>query len=136
MTDARRRPGPAFTGRAAILAVVLVGLVLVLAYPLQNYLGQRGEIAAAERERDRAAERVAELEAEAARWRDPAFVEQQAKERLYFVRPGERAYVVLPPEGGERPDPPTVVVAEPEDVAGTWYERVWSTVDGAAAALR
>ena len=38
---------------------------------------------------------VAALKAEQERWRDPAYVEQQARQRLKFVMPGERSYTVL-----------------------------------------
>ena len=41
---------------------------------------------------------VAALEGERERWRDPAYVEQQARQRLKFVKPGERSYTVLDPE--------------------------------------
>jgi len=36
-----------------------------------------------------------ELDAEVARWSDPAYVEAQARDRLYYVYPGDVAYLVL-----------------------------------------
>ena len=112
-----------------MLAVVVLGLLLTIAYPLQNYLAQRGEINEL-RAREAAAQRdVAQLEKDAARWQDPAYIRQQAKRRLYFVEPGEKTFVVLgAPEGSE----PTAQdsAAPADDPDGTWYERMWSTLDG------
>jgi len=44
---------------------------------------------------------VAELESQRDRWQDPAYITTQARERLYYVKPGEVVYLVdddLPPE--------------------------------------
>jgi hypothetical protein len=40
-------------------------------------------------------EAVISLEAQRERWRDPAFVETQARERLLFVYPGDITYLVI-----------------------------------------
>jgi hypothetical protein len=44
---------------------------------------------------------VADLECQRERWQDPAYITTQARERLYYVKPGEVVYLVdddLPPE--------------------------------------
>jgi hypothetical protein len=38
---------------------------------------------------------VEELEENVARWGDPAYIEAQARERLYYVYPGEYSYLVI-----------------------------------------
>ena len=128
VTNAPRPAKRAFTGRAAVLAVVLLGLLATVAYPLQEYLRQRSEIAALHNQRADLQTSVEALKTEAARWQDPAFVKQQAKQRLYFVAPGEKTYVVIgaPDQVAPAPARPTA-----DAVAGTWYERVWSTVASA-----
>jgi len=109
---------------------VLVGvvgfLVILLGSTVMAYVGQRGDIAAL---RDKVASQeqdVATLEAERELWRDPAYVEQQARQRLKFVKPGERSYTVLDPE----PDPgnrdPLAAIAD-TDEALPWYQGVWES---------
>jgi cell division protein FtsB len=77
--------------------VVLVGVLLVGVFPTRTWLAQRGETRErqAELERIRAEQsvhedRVAELQ-------DPDVIEQIAREKLGYVRPGEEAYRILPP---------------------------------------
>jgi cell division protein FtsB len=88
------------TGRAALLAFVVCGLIVALAYPLRQYVAQRADIAEQQREADAARERVEELRDVKARWQDPAYVERQAREHLQYVRPGETGYL-LPERRGD-----------------------------------
>ncbi len=120
----RRSP---LTPRAAVLALLVVGLLVSAALPLREYLSQRSEIAALESEQADARTRVAELEAEKERLQDPAHIAAEARRRLHFVLPGETAYVVLAPEE-------TAVEAEGEGPAGAdapWYSQVWGSVQEA-----
>lgn len=85
--------------------VIMMGLVVLAAFVLVptvgTYLGQRQQIAALERAVELSREEVADLERQRERWRDPAYITTQARERLYYVRPGEVVYLVdndLPPE--------------------------------------
>lgn len=84
--------------------VIMMGLVVLAAFVLVptvgTYLGQRQQIAALERAVELSREEVADLERQRERWRDPAYITTQARERLYYVRPGEVVYLVdndLPP---------------------------------------
>ena len=126
--DAGRRPS--LTGRAAVLAVVVCMLAISLAYPLREYLAQRGDIG---EYRERVAQqrgRVAALEAARERWQDPAYVEAQARERLRYVMPGETAYVVLEAEAAPVPD--GVVVPQPAEAESSpWFADLWHTVEAA-----
>jgi cell division protein FtsB len=118
------------TGRAAILAVVLGALVVTLAIPVREWFAQRAEIAALTQAVADAEVRVAGLEADRARWNDPAYVETQARARLQYVMPGEVGYVVVDDraaaedEGGEPAEPTS---DEP------WYSRLWGSVRSADA---
>ncbi len=51
------------------------------------------------------------------RLRDPDYIEQRAREQIGLVRPGETAYVVMPPSGKSRkrakPEPAAPVEAAP-----------------------
>jgi cell division protein FtsB len=116
------------TGRAAVLALVICLLAISLAYPLREYLAQRGDIgnmrtSVAEQEKS-----VAALRSQEKRWQDPAYVERQARERLHFVMPGETSYVVLEPD--EAPAPDGVVTSAPRPVKRSpWFSDLWRTVE-------
>ncbi|GAA1939934.1 hypothetical protein GCM10009775_34850 [Microbacterium aoyamense] len=78
--------------------VIMMGLVVLAAFVLVptigTYLGQRQQIAALEQAVELSKEQVVALEAERERWKDPAFITTQARERLYYVKPGEVVYLV------------------------------------------
>ena len=126
-TEARR---PRFTGRAAILVLVLAVLTVSYASSLRAYLQQRAHITDL---KDQIALRQAsidDLEREQRRWDDPAYVRAQARE-LNYVMPGETAYVVLDENGEplERDtsltDPTTVARKAPT----AWWTTAWQSVE-------
>jgi cell division protein FtsB len=116
-------------GRAVVLILVAAALVMTLAFPIREYLAQRAAISAAE---DRAAmldDRVGNLQNQVERWQDSDFVEQQARERLHYVMPGETGLVVLSPEDVEQARKPDIAVAEKPEVA--WFDTLWASVQEA-----
>lgn len=114
------------TGRAILLAAVVVLLVLSLAYPLQRYLAQRTAIDRLEADNEAAQQRVEELRVQVDQLDDPAFIQTQAQSRLQYVMPGDLLYVIddtgqaqaLPGQG----EP----VAEETELA--WFERVLDSI--------
>lgn len=124
-----RRGEGRFTGRAAVLAILLVVLVLTLAYPVQQYLAQRSQIAEAERAQGRQAERIAELRRQLNRWNDPDYVKGQASSRLQLAEVGEKWYVVQDPSRSDpkASTPSTTPVTDPR----SWYGRLWDSVEKA-----
>jgi cell division protein FtsB len=127
-----RRGLTGLTTRAVLLGLVVCALVLSLAYPIKEYLGQRAQIAALEQQAREQTDRVEALQERAEQLRDPAIVEQEARERLKYVMPGDRVYVVVERDGSGAPEP-----AEPEPRAaevpdpGSWYERLADSVERA-----
>jgi cell division protein FtsB len=118
------------TGRAAMLALVVCLLAISLAYPLREYLAQRGEIADYRSQVAEQEQRVDELRPAQRRWQDPAYVEAQARERLRYVMPGETSYVVL--EADEAPAQDGVVVRQPETAdRSPWFADLWHSVEAA-----
>lgn len=115
--------------RGTILLSILVVLAVTLAPTARSLLRQRGEIAALQDKVVKQQQSVADLQREQARWADPAYVEQQARERLKFVKVGDRSYSVIDP-ATEVPKPPTsAVVAAPQaDANAPWYGQVWQSV--------
>ena len=120
---------PNFTGRAAVLALVLCAVVLTVAYPLRLYLAQRSEISGLQRGQRDGASQLAQLERANARWADPAYVRDQARSRLHMVLPGEPTYILLQP-----PTPSSTWMSNglgPADFSGPWYSRLWSSLEAA-----
>jgi len=130
----RARSG--FTGRAAVLGLVVCTLVLSVAYPAKQYLSQRGAIARLAQEKAAAEQRVAVLADQAGRLRDPAYVRAEARRRLQYVMPGDTVYVVITPGGGSgsvAPRPQRTPSAAPK-AHQPWYEQLWGTVQAADGA--
>lgn len=130
----RPRTTSRLTGRAALLALIVCSLAVALAYPMRQYVAQRTEIAEQRAEAARVQDEVDALREEQARWRDPAYVEQQARLRLHFTRPGERGYVFTDgrtEESGEDAGGGSGSARSPERESGPWYENLWRDVDEA-----
>ena len=84
------------SARVALASVALAALLLLFVFPTRSLIAQRHEIsrtrshlAVIESENDRLAE-------EAARLASPAEIERIAREQFHMVRPGERAFAVVP----------------------------------------
>jgi cell division protein FtsB len=118
------------TGRAALLALVLCSLVVALAYPIRQYVSQRSQISDLQRQKTQARERVEQLRDLKARWQDDAYAEQQIRERLHYLLPGETGYIVI--------DPNAAKPSRFEQGAGhrPWYTNVWDGVDKSDASAQ
>nr|WP_277603981.1 septum formation initiator family protein [Agrococcus sp. ARC_14] len=79
--------------------MIVVGLVVagavVLAPTVGLLLEQRRDIAALEAQVADQQANLESLETESARWEDPAYIEAQARDRLFFVYPDETSFVLL-----------------------------------------
>ncbi|MFF1548007.1 septum formation initiator family protein [Streptomyces sp. NPDC058291] len=115
------------TGRAALLALVLCTLIVALAYPMRQYVSQRAEVADLQREKQQASERVQQLRDLKARWQDDAYAEQQIRQRLHYVLPGETGYIVIDPDAARQSRARLGATDRP------WYANVWDGVDSSDA---
>lgn len=86
-------------GAALVALGLVVAALVVLAPSLKTFFEQRQQIARLEAEVAAAQTEVDELGAEISRWADPVYVEAQARDRLYYVFPGERSYLVVGEQG-------------------------------------
>ncbi|MFM6963377.1 MAG: FtsB family cell division protein, partial [Micrococcales bacterium] len=77
-----------------ILGLFVVG-VLVLAPNVQTWITFRQQIADAQAAVNKAKQSVTDMTAERKRWDDPVYVRAQARQRLYYVLPGEVSYLVM-----------------------------------------
>lgn len=117
--------------RGLALLSVLGFLVILLAPTLKAWVGQKSEISAM-REQVASQEReVTVLQREQARWNDDAYVEQQARQKLKFVKVGEKSYTVIDESA---PDVDTARVAvSGVDPDQPWYGAVWQSMSAADA---
>jgi cell division protein FtsB len=79
------------------LAVVTVAFIfaITLAPPLQHYFAQRAQINSLRAQVNDSNNALEKAREELAKWNDPEYVATQARQRLHFVFPGERQYIVL-----------------------------------------
>lgn len=113
--------------RVVVLASILVLLAVTLVPTLRSYLRQQGEIDALRGHVTEQRTDVAELQKEQARWNDDAYVQQQARERLKFVRVGEKSYTVIDGRSSAKA-PPGVASAPPAASDHPWYGQLWESV--------
>ena len=77
-----------------IMGLTLLG-VLILAPQLQILIEQRQQIADLTAAGTSTQAELDTLTSQRARWDDPAYVRAQARDRLYYVMPGEISYLVV-----------------------------------------
>ena len=94
--------GPA---RIAVMSLVIVAILFLFVFPTRSFLSQRGQIAEAQQDLDALRAQNARLAREAARLGTDAEVERIAREEYQMVRPGERAYAVIPAPPTTQPAP-------------------------------
>ncbi|MDH4016301.1 MAG: septum formation initiator family protein [Actinomycetota bacterium] len=128
-SDSRR---PVLSARAGAALGVVVVLITILAIPFREWITQGARISELESQVAWHNQRVADLQTARDRWKDPAYVEAQARARLHFVRPGEVGYVVLTDETAEAPETTQTRPMAPAPKGGPWWSAVWSTVAQAA----
>lgn len=128
---ARATRRPRFTGRAAVLVLVLAVLTVSYASSLRAYLQQRshiGDLKAQIAEREAS---IDELEREKKRWDDPAYVKAQARERFGYLMPGESGFEVIGPDG--EPLEAQASLNDPDDVLKTvpkaWWTAAWDSME-------
>lgn len=117
-----------------MLSLVVLG-AWVLVPTLGTYIDQRQKIAALEKSVQVSADEIDALKQEQERWDDPAFITTQARERLYYVKPGEVVYLVdndLDP--ASLPQEQAPVSAELEETPADWMPQLLRTIAGAGLA--
>jgi cell division protein FtsB len=116
--------------RAAILLGIVVMLAVTLVPTLRSLIQQRNDTSALQDTVQQQRETVQQLEREAALWKEPAYIELQARERLKFVRVGDRSYTVIDANrasaeaAAQRP----VVAAPMANESSPWYGKLWQSI--------
>jgi cell division protein FtsB len=107
----------------AIFAVAVVLLVFV--FPTRTYLSQRRQLTSAANQLQVLDQQNAQLTAQVARLQTDGEIERLAREQYHLVRPGERAFAILP-----APSPPTPALPAPprRTSSGGWVHRLTSWI--------
>ncbi|UYO98010.1 septum formation initiator family protein [Microbacterium sp. M28] len=125
--------------RLSAFSVIMLSLVVlgawVLVPTLGTYIEQRQQIAALEQAVQLSKEEIAALELEQQRWEDPAYITTQARERLYYVKPGEVVYLIDNDlDAAALPQEQQPVSAELEESRADWMPQLLRSLAGAGLA--
>lgn len=126
-------PRPRFTGRAAILVLVLAVLVVSYASSMRAYLEQRHHIESLEQSIAQSQAHIEQMKRERERWQDPAYVRAKARERFGWVLPGQIGFQIIDENGkplghdDALSDPETTV----EEDRPLWWQSAWASVEAA-----
>ena len=130
--------------RAVVLTGVMSLALAVMVPSVRAYLKQQETLQDLEGEVVDAQAQVVELQGQAARWNDPAYVIAQARDRLIYVLPGETPYRVVDPEfvsdtavsdpavhgsSGPASDAP----AQATEPVRPWFATLWGSIERAGA---
>lgn len=123
-------PARSFSGRMLALAVVLVAITILLLPSVGTYMTQRAEMGELRESIAAKQAEQAELNEQIARWDDPVYIKQQARDRINLVMPGERKYMVI----GSAGEDPVVESQSPGEVRTDlpWVDALWDTVKRSA----
>ncbi len=133
-----RRPAPpdhgvagrrTLNGRAIVLVLLALFLIVSTAIPLKNLLDQSSRINNLATTQAANEARIKELQNQVERWKDPAYVKAQARNRLHYVMPNEVGYIVL-----EADEAQAVVQNQSNEVGvrPAWYRTLWSSLQDSA----
>lgn len=129
-TPAEPVAAKSFSGRLLALIVILLAVTVMLAPSANTFLQQRSEIAALKADIAAKKQQQQDLQGNISRWSDPAYIKQQARDRVSMMMPGETGYWVY----GDVSTP-----ASPEQ-AGTsvnpeglpWVDGLWQSITRSA----
>ncbi len=116
------------SGRTFAIAAIFFALALFLAPPIKNYFTQRAQISALEAQLSSDYSALEAARKELMLWQDPNYIKSQARERLHFVMPGERQYIVTGGDEGEDSNNGEINVVENLPEGQPWYTRMIASV--------
>ena len=116
------------SGFALTILGLIVAALVVLAPQLKTLVEQRQQIAQLEQRVQDAQDDLDDLDAEVARWSDPAYVEAQARDRLYYVYPGDVTYLLLDDDGAPAVDDQQPISDQLQTTEVDWMSAFLSSV--------
>ncbi len=115
------------SGRSLTLFIILFALALTIAPPVKHYFTQRAQINSLRSQLDANNQALREARKELLLWQDPEYIKSQARERLHFVLPGERQYIVTE-SGNQGNSTDGAQVANNIPDGQPWYTRLVASI--------
>ncbi|WP_236855946.1 septum formation initiator family protein [Candidatus Planktophila vernalis] len=102
-------------------------MALAIAPPVKHYFTQRAQISALNSQLASDNKALEAARQELLLWQDPEYIKSQARERLHFVLPGERQYIVTENGTASNTDEGTKVANSLTD-GQPWYSRLIASI--------
>ena len=115
------------SNRVLALSAIFFILALTLAPPVKNYFTQRAQISALKSQLSADNSALEKARQELLLWQDPEYIKSQARERLHFVLPGERQYIVVEGENTDAQNGATKIASALVD-GQPWYARLIASI--------
>lgn len=115
------------SGRAFVLLAILFLFTLTIAPPIKHYFTQRAQIQALKAQVSSDRQALQDARAQLEQWKDPDYIKSQARERLHFVLPGERQYIVTTNDE-ETSQESGLQIAESVPLDQPWYTRIIASI--------
>ena len=115
------------SNRVLALSAIFFILALTIAPPVKNYFTQRAQISAVKAQLSADNSALQKAREELLLWQDPDYIKSQARERLHFVLPGERQYIVTDGENNPQQSGTTKIASSLAD-GQPWYARLIASI--------
>ena len=115
------------SNRVLALSAIFFILALTIAPPVKHYFTQRAQISALKAELSADNTALEKAREELLLWQDPEYIKSQARERLHFVLPGERQYIVTDGEKNQQQNGTTKIASSLAD-GQPWYSRLIASI--------
>ena len=115
------------SNRVLALSAIFFILALTIAPPVKHYFTQRAQISALKAELSADNTALQKAREELLLWQDREYLKSQARERLHFVLPGERQYIVTDGENNPQQNGTTKIASSLAD-GQPWYARLIASI--------
>jgi cell division protein FtsB len=115
------------SNRVLALSAIFFILALTIAPPVKHYFTQRAQISALKAELSADNTALQKAREELLLWQDPEYIKSQARERLHFVLPGERQYIVTNGQTNTSQNGSTKIASSLAD-GQPWYSRLIASI--------
>ena len=115
------------SNRVLALSAIFFILALTIAPPVKHYFTQRAQINALKAQLSADNTALQKAREELLLWQDPEYIKSQARERLHFVLPGERQYIVTDGQTNTSQNGSTKIASSLAD-GQPWYARLIASI--------
>jgi cell division protein FtsB len=115
------------SNRILALSAIFFVLALTIAPPVKHYFTQRAQINALKAQLSADNTALQKAREELLLWQDPEYIKSQARERLHFVLPGERQYIVTDGQTNTSQNGSTKIASSLAD-GQPWYARLIASI--------